>query len=73
MTGDKCTTNQKEVISAGLRNEGTTSELCRRYGISHSAFDKCRRLFAVCPELTVEGAKEGERNWARAPASLRRR
>ena len=45
----------------GLRNEGSAAELCRRYGISHSTFNKWRRLF-------IQG---GEDRLAKGPASSR--
>lgn len=45
MTAKKWTADQKlEVVLAGLRNEGSTAELWRRYGTSHSDFNKWRRL-----------------------------
>jgi len=84
MTAKKWTADQKlcvrhpedasasegEVVLAGLRNEGNTAGLCRRYGISHSTFptgsckdNKWRRLF-------IQG---GEDRLAKGPASWRER
>lgn len=62
MTAKKWTPDQKlEVVLAGLRNEGSTAELCRRYGISHSTFNKWRRHF-------IQGGRE---RLAKGPASSR--
>jgi len=62
MTTKKWAADQKlEIVLAGLRNEGSTAELCRRYGISHSTFNKWRRLF-------IEG---GQERLSKGPASSR--
>jgi len=64
MTAKKWTADQKlEVVLAGLRNEGSAAELCRRYGISHSTFNKWRRLL-------IQGGRE---RLAKGPASSRER
>lgn len=59
MTAKKWTADQKlEVVLAGLRNEGSTAVLCRRYGVSHSTFNKWRRLFIQGLEETLVGTRE---------------
>lgn len=71
MTAKKWTADQKlEVVLAGLRNEGSTAELCRRHGISHSTFPTGSCKDNNWHRLFIQGGRE---RLAKGPASSRER
>ena len=48
MTAKRWAADQKlEIVLAGLRNEGSGAQLCRRYGMGHKVVQRLHQLWDV--------------------------